>query len=173
MRKIRWAALGGYGPPDRGTQNFVFMPGVVIAAETLDELVPLHRRAQQRRARLINPILHGKTWSDGAAEDGLPSVCATSPNDSEKTLISLKKTLAERIAILMPFRPLRRRTFPCSPAAILEGIFQLESSGMRQNRARSSSPPLLEDISSILALYRPAPLECRPDTQVHNRSPRP
>ena len=40
----------------------------------------------------------------------------------------------------------------------LEGIFQLESTGMRQI-VRDLKPSSLEDISSILALYRPGPLD--------------
>ena len=40
----------------------------------------------------------------------------------------------------------------------LEGIFQLESSGMRQI-VRDLRPSNIEDISSILALYRPGPLD--------------
>ncbi len=40
----------------------------------------------------------------------------------------------------------------------LEGIFQLESSGMRQI-VRDLKPSGIEDISSILALYRPGPLD--------------
>jgi DNA polymerase-3 subunit alpha len=40
----------------------------------------------------------------------------------------------------------------------LEGIFQLESSGMRQV-VRDLKPSCIEDISSILALYRPGPLD--------------
>lgn len=40
----------------------------------------------------------------------------------------------------------------------LEGVFQLESSGMRQI-VRDLKPSCIEDISSILALYRPGPLD--------------
>jgi len=40
----------------------------------------------------------------------------------------------------------------------LEGIFQLESDGMRQI-VRDLKPSGIEDISSILALYRPGPLD--------------
>jgi DNA polymerase-3 subunit alpha len=40
----------------------------------------------------------------------------------------------------------------------LEGIFQLESSGMKQI-VRDLKPSGIEDISSILALYRPGPLD--------------
>ncbi|WP_353930026.1 DNA polymerase III subunit alpha [Okeanomitos corallinicola TIOX110] len=40
----------------------------------------------------------------------------------------------------------------------LEGVFQLESSGMKQI-VRDLKPSNIEDISSILALYRPGPLD--------------
>jgi DNA polymerase III subunit alpha len=40
----------------------------------------------------------------------------------------------------------------------LEGVFQLESSGMRQI-VRELKPSGIEDISSVLALYRPGPLD--------------
>lgn len=40
----------------------------------------------------------------------------------------------------------------------LEGVFQLESSGMRQV-VKDLKPSNIEDISSILALYRPGPLD--------------
>jgi DNA polymerase-3 subunit alpha len=43
-------------------------------------------------------------------------------------------------------------------AGDLEGIFQLESSGMKQI-VRDLKPSNIEDISSILALYRPGPLD--------------
>ncbi len=40
----------------------------------------------------------------------------------------------------------------------LEGVFQLESSGMKQI-VQDLKPSCIEDISSILALYRPGPLD--------------
>lgn len=40
----------------------------------------------------------------------------------------------------------------------LEGVFQLESDGMKQI-VRDLKPSGIEDISSILALYRPGPLD--------------
>ena len=50
----------------------------------------------------------------------------------------------------------------------LEGIFQLESSGMRQI-VRDLKPNSIEDISSILALYRPGPLDAGLIPQFINR----
>ncbi|HEY9844966.1 MAG TPA: DNA polymerase III subunit alpha, partial [Candidatus Caenarcaniphilales bacterium] len=51
-----------------------------------------------------------------------------------------------------------QNTFHLLGRGQLEGIFQLESSGMRQV-VRDLKPSNLEDISSILALYRPGPLD--------------
>ena len=49
-------------------------------------------------------------------------------------------------------------TFKLLERGDLGGIFQLESSGMRQI-VRDLKPSGLEDISSVLALYRPGPLD--------------
>ncbi|NJM76010.1 MAG: hypothetical protein HC852_09735 [Acaryochloridaceae cyanobacterium RU_4_10] len=50
------------------------------------------------------------------------------------------------------------KTFQLLAKGDLEGVFQLESSGMRQV-VKDLKPSNLEDISSILALYRPGPLD--------------
>jgi DNA polymerase-3 subunit alpha len=49
-------------------------------------------------------------------------------------------------------------TFKLLEKGDLGGVFQLESSGMRQI-VRDLKPSGLEDISSVLALYRPGPLD--------------
>jgi DNA polymerase-3 subunit alpha len=51
-----------------------------------------------------------------------------------------------------------KKTYKILEQGDLEGIFQLESSGMRQV-VRGLKPSSIEDISSILALYRPGPLD--------------
>ena len=50
------------------------------------------------------------------------------------------------------------KTFDLIGRGDLEGIFQLESSGMKQV-VKDFKPNSLEDLSSILALYRPGPLD--------------
>ncbi len=50
------------------------------------------------------------------------------------------------------------KTYKLLAQGDLEGVFQLESSGMRQI-VRDLKPSSIEDISSILALYRPGPLD--------------
>ncbi|MBW4649810.1 MAG: DNA polymerase III subunit alpha [Kastovskya adunca ATA6-11-RM4] len=51
-----------------------------------------------------------------------------------------------------------KNTYKLLEEGELEGVFQLESSGMRQI-VRDLKPSSIEDISSILALYRPGPLD--------------
>jgi DNA polymerase III subunit alpha len=51
-----------------------------------------------------------------------------------------------------------KKTYELLELGELEGIFQLESSGMKQI-VRDLKPSNIEDISSILALYRPGPLD--------------
>jgi DNA polymerase III subunit alpha len=51
-----------------------------------------------------------------------------------------------------------KKTYQLLELGELEGIFQLESSGMKQI-VRDLKPSNIEDISSILALYRPGPLD--------------
>ena len=54
--------------------------------------------------------------------------------------------------------PENTKTYAILARGDLEGIFQLESAGMRQV-VRDLKPSNIEDISSILALYRPGPLD--------------
>ncbi|MBD2576461.1 DNA polymerase III subunit alpha [Oscillatoria sp. FACHB-1406] len=51
-----------------------------------------------------------------------------------------------------------KKTYELFRDGELEGIFQVESEGMKQI-VRDLKPSCLEDISSILALYRPGPLD--------------
>ncbi|GFE70137.1 hypothetical protein CFPU101_27470 [Chroococcus sp. FPU101] len=51
-----------------------------------------------------------------------------------------------------------KKTYELLEKGDLEGIFQLESQGMRQI-VQELKPSGIEDISSILALYRPGPLD--------------
>lgn len=65
-------------------------------------------------------------------------------------------------------------TYKLLESGDLEGVFQLESSGMRQI-VKDLKPSNIEDISSILALYRPGPLDAGliPDfiNRKHGREP--
>ncbi len=126
--------------------------GVVIAAEPLDEIVPLQRNAD------------GAVFTQYYMEDieslgllkmdflGLKNLTMI-----QKTVDLIEQTKHETID--MDGLPLDNpEVYKLLARGELEGVFQLESSGMRQI-VRDLKPDSLEDISSVLALYRPGPLD--------------
>ncbi len=149
----------------------VHAAGVVISAEPLDELVPLQRHNDGsvitqyfmedleslgllkmdflglRNLTLIQKTIDLIEQSKGYRID--PDEITGQERKAQKILskgdhTSLPKDVAKAYSLL--------------EAGDLEGIFQLESSGMKQI-VRDLKPSNIEDISSILALYRPGPLD--------------
>jgi DNA polymerase-3 subunit alpha len=149
----------------------VHAAGVVISAEPLDEIVPLQRNNDGsvitqyfmedleslgllkmdflglRNLTLIQKTLDLIEQSKGYRVD--PDEITHQERKAQKILAkgehsTLPKDVAQAFALL--------------ESGDLEGIFQLESSGMKQI-VRDLKPSNIEDISSILALYRPGPLD--------------
>jgi DNA polymerase-3 subunit alpha len=126
--------------------------GVVISAEPLDEIVPLQRNAD------------GAVFTQYYMEDieslgllkmdflGLKNLTMI-----QKTVDLVKQSRGVQLDLdeLTLTDP---KTYQLLARGDLEGVFQLESSGMRQI-VRDLKPSGLEDISSVLALYRPGPLD--------------
>ncbi len=74
----------------------------------------------------------------------------------ENTIKIIKDTTGENIELnKIPMDD--RKTYKLLQEGETVGVFQLESSGMR-NLLRDMKPESFEDISSVLALYRPGPL---------------
>ena len=130
----------------------VHAAGVVIAADPLDELVPLQRNND---GQVITQYFMEDVESMGLLKMdflGLKNLTMI-----DKTLELVEVSCGERIdPDKLPAED--PETFALLARGDLEGIFQLESSGMRQI-VRDLKPSSLEDISSILALYRPGPLD--------------
>jgi DNA polymerase III subunit alpha len=149
----------------------VHAAGVVISAEPLDELVPLQRNNDGsvitqyfmedleslgllkmdflglRNLTLIQKTIDLIEESKGFRID--PDEITGQERKAQKILAkgdhhNLPKDVAKAYSLL--------------EAGDLEGVFQLESSGMKQI-VRDLKPSNIEDISSILALYRPGPLD--------------
>ncbi|MCG9892241.1 MAG: DNA polymerase III subunit alpha [Thermosynechococcaceae cyanobacterium MS004] len=130
----------------------VHAAGVVIAAEPLDQVVPLQRN------------------NDGSVITQYYMEDLESLGLLKMDFLGLKNlTMIQKAADLIHQNRQERIDMDNLPAndpptyqrlarGELEGIFQLESSGMRQV-VRDLKPSNLEDISSILALYRPGPLD--------------
>lgn len=130
----------------------VHAAGVVIAAEPLDELVPLQRNND---GQVITQYFMEDVESMGLLKMDFLGL---------KNLTMIDKTIdlvqqSTGVAVDPDKLPLDDPgTYGLLARGDLEGIFQLESSGMRQI-VRDLKPSSLEDISSILALYRPGPLD--------------
>ncbi len=130
----------------------VHAAGVVIAAEPLDDLVPLQRNNE---GQVITQYFMEDVESMGLLKMdflGLKNLTMI-----EKAVELVQASTGKKIdPDLLPEND--SETFDLLSRGDLEGIFQLESSGMRQI-VRDLRPSSLEDISSILALYRPGPLD--------------
>ncbi|WP_411877083.1 DNA polymerase III subunit alpha [Vulcanococcus limneticus] len=130
----------------------VHAAGVVIAADPLDEVVPLQRNND---GQVITQYFMEDVESMGLLKMdflGLKNLTMI-----DKTLDLVEQSSGVRVdPDKLPLDD--PGTFGLLARGDLEGIFQLESSGMRQI-VRDLKPSSLEDISSILALYRPGPLD--------------
>ncbi|WP_448561289.1 DNA polymerase III subunit alpha [Trichothermofontia sp.] len=130
----------------------VHAAGVVISAEPLDEIVPLQRNND---GSVITQFFMEDLDSLGLLKMdflGLKNLTML-----QKTVDLVQQNRNDRIDL--DDLPLNDpKTYKLLEKGELEGIFQLESSGMRQI-VRDLKPSNLEDISSILALYRPGPLD--------------
>ncbi len=149
----------------------VHAAGVVISADPLDEIVPLQRNND---GTVITQYFMEDLESLGLLKmdflglRNLTTIQRTAELIKQNQNIDLDldqlpldeiralKILAKGEINKKP--PDIKKTYKVLEKGELEGIFQLESSGMRQV-VRDLKPDSIEDISSILALYRPGPLD--------------
>lgn len=149
----------------------VHAAGVVISADPLDEIVPLQRNND---GSVITQYFMEDLESMGLLKMdflGLRNLTLI-----QKTLDLIQQTKGYRVdpdEITGQERKAQKilakgehstlpkdvqKAYELLEAGELEGVFQLESSGMKQI-VRDLKPSNIEDISSILALYRPGPLD--------------
>nr|APP88023.1 DNA polymerase III subunit alpha [Paulinella micropora]AQX44790.1 DNA polymerase III subunit alpha [Paulinella micropora] len=130
----------------------VHAAGVVISAQPLDELVPLQLNNE---GQIITQYFMEDIESMGLLKMdflGLKNLTMI-----EKTIDLVIASCGEEIDIdRLPSGDIE--TFELLGRGDVEGVFQLESGGMKQI-VRDLKPSCLDDISSILALYRPGPLD--------------
>lgn len=149
----------------------VHAAGVVISKEPLDEIVPLQRNND---GAVITQYFMEDIEALGLLKMdflGLKNLTII-----QRSLEYIKQSqnleidpydipASERKAMVILARGNTKKlpqdidkTYKLLAQGDLEGVFQLESSGMRQI-VRDLKPSSIEDISSILALYRPGPLD--------------
>jgi len=153
-------------------RNFgVHAAGVVISSQPLDEIVPLQKNND---GAVITQYFMEDLESLGLLKMdflGLKNLTilkktAELIKQNKKQELDLDQlALDERKAVEIIAKgtgnklpPDVNRTYKLLEQGDLEGIFQLESEGMRQI-VKDLKPSRIEDISSILALYRPGPLD--------------
>ena len=159
----------------------VHAAGVVISSEPLDEIVPL--QVNTEGAVITQYFMEdleslGLLKMDFLGLRNLTTIQRTAdlikkhrnidldldqlPIDERRAFQILAKGELNKIPADI------KKTYKILEQGDLEGIFQLESSGMRQV-VRDLKPSCIEDISSILALYRPGPLDAGLIPQFINR----
>jgi DNA polymerase III subunit alpha len=130
----------------------VHAAGVVIAAEPLDQIVPLQKNND---GAVITQYYMEDLESLGLLKMDFLGLKNLTMIQKTTELLLQNRDLALDVDKLPMDDP---AAFGLLAKGELEGIFQLESSGMRQV-VKDLKPSNLEDISSILALYRPGPLD--------------
>ncbi|MFH1181132.1 MAG: DNA polymerase III subunit alpha [bacterium] len=132
--------------------------GVVIAADPLDDVVPLQHPTQNDKAIVTQYEMHSIEELGLLKMDflGLKNLTII-----EDTLARIYKVQGKSIDIQnLPLDD--KATYRLFQKAETVGIFQLESGGMRKH-LKELKPNNLEDIIAMVALYRPGPMQFIPD----------
>ncbi|WP_008308802.1 DNA polymerase III subunit alpha [Leptolyngbya sp. PCC 6406] len=132
----------------------VHAAGVVISKDPLDEIVPLQRNND---GQVITQYYMEDVEALGLLKMDFLGLKNLTMIQKAVELVQVGQGKTIDLDNLPMDDP---ATFKLLEKGDLGGIFQLESSGMRQI-VRELKPSGLEDISSVLALYRPGPLDAK------------
>jgi DNA polymerase-3 subunit alpha len=144
----------------------VHASAVVISDEPLEEYIPLYK--DPKRPELITGFAMGPIEKLGLLKMDFLGL---------RTLTVLANTVAlikesRGLELDLDRLPLDdKKTYEMLSEAKTFGVFQLESSGMR-DALRGLRPEQLEDLIAMVSLYRPGPMELIPDfiQRKHGRS---
>jgi DNA polymerase-3 subunit alpha len=135
----------------------VHASAVVISDEPLDEYVPLYK--DPKRPELITGYAMGPIEKLGLLKMDFLGLRTLT------VLANTAKLIKESRGIDIDFDALPlddAKTYAALTDAKTFGVFQLESSGMRE-ALRGLKPERLEDIIAMVSLYRPGPMDLIPD----------
>ena len=135
----------------------VHAAGVVISPFPLDEVVPLQR---SNEGQVVTQYTMEDLESLGLLKMDFLGLKNLTTIEHTSKLIRENQDPNFHIDAIAPdmLTEANQKTYKLLEKGDLEGIFQLESSGMKQI-VKDLKPSNIEDISSILALYRPGPLD--------------
>ncbi len=126
--------------------------GVVISPQPLTEMIPLYRSNKEEIVTEYD--MNGLETVGLLKMDFLGLTTLTVVDD---TLQLIESTRGEKIDLdLLPLDD--QATYELFSKGLTSGIFQFESSGMR-DILRRYRPSRLEDLTALNALYRPGPLQ--------------
>ena len=126
--------------------------GVVIGDRPLIEYVPLQQKGPDSGGR--HAVLDGRRRQARPAEDRLPRP-AQPRRDRQGGRADRRRSTSRRS------RSTTSRPTRCSQKGDAIGVFQFESSGMRE-ALRQVKPTVFEDLIALVALYRPGPMQYIP-----------
>ena len=132
--------------------------GVVIAKNPLDELVPIQHPTQDPNAIVTQYEMHGIEGLGLLKMDFLGLKNLTIIEEALKRIYAVNGINIDIENI--PFDD--QKTFKLLREGNCIGVFQLESDGMRRY-LKQLKPSKLEDITAMVALYRPGPMQHIPD----------
>lgn len=129
--------------------------GLVIAPGRLEEFVPCHR--EEGTQLLVSQYDKDDVERAGMVKFDLLSV--KNLTRIERTIEAVKARLGNDVALELDEIPLDdAATFKLISSANTQGVFQLESDGMK-GVVRMLKPDQLADLVALVALYRPGPME--------------
>ena len=130
--------------------------GVVISREPLTQYVPL----QEGRLRRRSPNIRWSIWRRSASSKWIFSACVRYLLLNEPW-IGLPNGRGAASTLMRSIWTRMTVTYEMLSRGETTGVFQLESTGVRKV-LKDLKPSEFEDIISVLALYRPGPMEFIP-----------
>jgi DNA polymerase-3 subunit alpha len=130
----------------------VHAAGVILSKEPLLDVIPIHRR--EADGAIITQFDMGACEATGLLKMDFLGLRNLSVLDD--CLINIKKNLGKEVVLeTLPLSD--KKTFELLSRGDTLGVFQLDSAPIRA-LLRSMIPDSFEDISAVIALYRPGPM---------------
>ena len=130
----------------------VHAAGVILSREPLLDVIPIHRRESD--GSIITQFDMGACEATGLLKMDFLGLRNLSVLDD--ALLNIKEN--QNIDVVLEDLPLAdKKTFELLSRGDTLGVFQLDGGGMR-SLLRAMSPDSFEDISAVIALYRPGPM---------------
>ncbi|HBS33637.1 MAG TPA: DNA polymerase III subunit alpha, partial [Parvularcula sp.] len=126
--------------------------GVVIGDRALDELTPLYRDPRSD----LPATQYNMKWVEPAGLVKFDFLGLKTLTVIDRAVRFLRAAGTEIDPLRLPLDD--KKTFAMLGEGAAVGVFQLESTGMRQT-LRAMKPDCVEDIIALVSLYRPGPME--------------